>query len=131
MGIFNFWKKNEEPEIGADKSALDLGLDTNPMDPLGQSHNDMDSLSKSSNMMNDYGSVNLSTMGMNSMNNQSFQQPFNQPQGNQGIEKDIQILSLKLDAIKSEMDSINQRIKNIESIAEKEQQTTSTQKRWY
>jgi hypothetical protein len=56
---------------------------------------------------------------------------YNAQQPGSGLEKDIQIISLKLDAIKSEMDSMNQRIKNIEMIAEKEQQPTTPQKRWY
>ena len=79
--------------------------------------------------MNEYGmppahapnydfATNLSTMGMQSMQS-------NAPQ--QGMDKDLQIISLKLDAIKSELDNLNQRMKNLEMIAEKEQQP----KKWY
>jgi prefoldin subunit 5 len=56
------------------------------------------------------------------MVNQGFQQ------GND-LQKDIQIISLKLDSIKSELDAMNQRIKNIEAIAQKEQ--GGQRQKWY
>lgn len=42
-------------------------------------------------------------------------------QSNTGIEKDLQIILAKLDAIKSELDSLHQRVQKIERIAEADQ----------
>ncbi|MFH1174238.1 MAG: hypothetical protein V1725_03840 [archaeon] len=58
----------------------------------------------------------------------SFSQQFSQPFGtdlpraqeHSLTNKDVEILSLKMDAIKSELDSISQRIRRIEMIAEGE-----------
>lgn len=59
---------------------------------------------------------------------QSIQSMNNSQNSSQSsIDKDLQILSLKLDAIKSELDSLNQRVKNIELLAEKDKSA----RRWY
>jgi chaperonin cofactor prefoldin len=64
------------------------------------------------------------------MGSSAFGQPMQQsiPQSND-LQKDIQLISLKLDAIKSELDAVNQRLRNIESIAEREQ--IKPGKKWY
>lgn len=115
MGIFSFLKKKEEP-----LSSENLGINTDfSNDPINHNLSNL-----SNNNFQDYShlepSMNLS---------QPATQFPNQQFTNDTLQKDIQILSLKLDAIKSELDSINQRIKNIESIAEKEQMQQN--KRWY
>ena len=134
VGFFDiFRRKKEEPQIGIDTN-FDPG--SNPMmhnnpdmnDPLGLQNQSYNPGLESRDSM---GAVNLSTMGMASMNAQSNLQAFQGQSAGSGIDKDLQILSLKLDAIKAEIDSINQRVKNIENIAEREQQTASQQKRWY
>jgi hypothetical protein len=71
-------------------------------------------------------SMNLSSMGNTAFGQSSMQQPAQGPD----IEKDLQMISLKLDAIKSEVDAMSQRLKNLESIAEREQ-SKSTNKKWY
>ena len=51
--------------------------------------------------------------------------PINEPVGSTGgvhVEKDLQIIIAKLDALKSELDSLHQRVKKIEHIAEADQQ---------
>ena len=126
MGITDFFKK-KEPEMNFDANlGLSPGTDLNS--GLGQdfSNPGMDSMNQgfANNFSQGYHdqlqpSTNLSS--------QQFQ-PVQQSQGND-LQKDIQILSLKLDAIKAELDSINQRIKNIETIAEKEQ--IGQPKKWY
>jgi hypothetical protein len=120
MGIMDMFKK-KDPGLDIDSSlGLDSGTDFgNPV---------MNSLNQSPG--NDFNqgfhdqlqpSINLSS--------QQFQ-PAQQMQSSGGdLQKDIQILSLKLDAIKAELDSMNQRIKNIETIAEKEQ--VQQPKKWY
>jgi hypothetical protein len=117
MGIFDFWKK-KEPETP------DLSLDVttpNMNDNLGMGQNFGAQQDTGANSL---GSMNLSTMG-----NPTYAQYPNQQGGT--VEKDLQILSLKLDAIKSELDNISQRVKNIEGIAEKEQQQGQQKQRWY
>ena len=64
-------------------------------------------------------SVNLSTM------NSQYQSSIPQPD----ISKDLQLISLKLDSIKSELDAMNQRLRSLESIAEREQ--VKSNKKWY
>lgn len=124
MGIKDFFKKKDaELDIDASlglNSPADLGLgnefgNPNPANP---------------SMGNDFGQGFHEQM-QPSMNLSSQQfQPVQQMQNQGGdLQKDIQILSLKLDAIKAELDSMNQRIKNIESIAEKEQ--IQQPKKWY
>lgn len=124
MGLKDFFKK-KEPELDIDAS---LGLNS-PSDVgsgLGNDFGNPNSMNPA--LGNDFSqgfheqmapSVNLSS--------QQFQ-PVQQMSGGD-LGKDIQILSLKLDAIKAELDSMNQRIKNIEAIAEKEQ--VQQPKKWY
>ena len=131
MMAFGLFKKKKEEDLGAVGSDLGLGLNSGMNTGLGNSntglgnnlglepHNDF-MQSQNTGFSQPYPSeptMNLSTM----QNQQSMQ-----PQGD--MQKDLQIVSLKLDAIKSELDSMNQRIKKIEEIAEKEQ---ATQKKWY
>lgn len=148
MGIFDklmFWKQPDEiltpnnagldiqmPDLNNHNSGMpnmnnmDQQLGLNGMDsglpPQEQSQNPM--------MPQAFGqqqSFQQSNSFQNSQPTQSFQQP-----ASSDMQKDIQILSLKLDAIKSTLDSLNQRVANIERIAENEQvKQTQTQKRWY
>jgi hypothetical protein len=115
MGLGDlFRRKKEEDVLNTELSPTTPGmnLDQGMNDPL----NSGNSFNPSMDSMN---SANLSNMGMV---NQGFQQ------GND-LQKDIQIISLKLDSIKSELDAMNQRIKNIEAIAQKEQ--GGQRQKWY
>ena len=52
-----------------------------------------------------------------------FQQPITQPQASQEIiVKNIEVLSYKIDALKAAIDSMNQRLANLERIANQSQQ---------
>lgn len=124
MGFKDFFKK-KDPDLDIDAS---LGL--SPSDVGSGLGGDLSNpgLGMNQGMGNDFNQgfhdqlqppINLS--------NQQFQ-PVQQNSGGD-LQKDIQILSLKLDAIKAELDSVNQRIKNIEAIAEKEQ--VQQPKKWY
>jgi hypothetical protein len=132
MGVFDLFKKKEDPLLEGNfdlNAGLGLG-EHNDVGDQGLSQSEPEQhQGMSSNASMNPSTVNLSTMGFSSMNNMQSQQ-YAQAQS-PGFEKDLQIISLKLDAIKSEIDSINQRVKNIENIAEKEQQSTQQQKRWY
>ena len=53
--------------------------------------------------------------------------------GGGGVEKDLQIIIAKLDAVKSELDSLHQRVQRIERIALADQQKSEKQRmygRW-
>ena len=137
MGFFDIFKKKKDPDFGNIDTGLglggNLGLDANAgSDPLSM-HTDM--AMREHNLDTGMGmnpAANLSNAGMGQSSGMQGMQSYSNygsQGGSSGIEKDLQILSLKLDAIKSEIDSMNQRIKNIEMIAEKEQ--NPQQKRWY
>lgn len=118
MGIFNLFKKKEEP------INYDVDLNTN-LNTNFSNESINNTKSNTSSGFQDYShlepSINLSQSPAQFSNQNIIQ--------NDTLQKDIQILSLKLDAIKAELDNINQRIKNIEAIAEKEQMQQN--KRWY
>ncbi len=147
MGILDFFKKrNPEPvapDLNLDMNAglpgmpnLDPGLgpefDQHPADLSGGTN---------PSSMNMQSATNLSSMGFQSGSQQTAAmmgvaggtQPTyasypQQPPAD--LQKDLQILSLKLDAIKSQLDSVNQRVSTIERIALKDEQQMQ-QKRWY
>jgi len=123
MGFMDFIKKRSDSGLGSEASSFDIGkMESDAMNPaqstpgtdFGRDHNPGQSM--------DYGMMN---------NSSSFGQPQMQQSMSQGsdISKDIQMISLKLDAIKSELESMNQRLKSLESIAEREQSKTT--KKWY
>lgn len=142
MGIMDFFKKKEEPIDNFSGLDHGLGNNPNPLDNLGNFDQGLGQNFENNGLGQDNHSKfepsnNLSTMSnLNSSNFSQIQnvqqnQPQSMPMSND-IAKDLQILSLKLDAIKSELDSVNQRIQNIERIAQKdEQQMQQQQKRWY
>jgi hypothetical protein len=120
VGIRDLFKKKDDTDalLGSESSfdpTKDFGSFSNPNDFGSQS-----SMQQQGYHDQLQPSVNLST--------QQFAP--SQPVGGSDLQKDMQIISLKLDAIKAELDSMNQRIKNIENIAQKEQQQTP-QKKWY
>jgi hypothetical protein len=117
MGFMDFLKKKSDSGLGSEASSFDLGkMEADSMTPATPG---MD-FGQNPNMSNptDYSSMNSSSFGQSSM----------QPQG-QDMSRDIQMISLKLDSIKSELDAINQRLKSLEQIAEREQSKTT--KKWY
>ena len=109
-----FWKKDDNLGIGKDTTGLDsknLGLDrdTTGLDAGKDFGSNDDSFNEP-----DYSSVN-SPPGMQRNN-------FNQPQRSQyapqsSDNKDLEIISAKLDALKAKMEMIDQRLANIERIA--------------
>jgi hypothetical protein len=129
MGLMDFLRK---------KSSADMGLESSPIDSDIMSGNNLMNDPLSSNSYNpnsgtEFGSEhnNLSSsMNMSTMGNQAFGQSGHQSfTSAPDIQKDMQMISLKLDAIKSELDAMNQRLRNLESIAEREQMKAG--KKWY
>jgi hypothetical protein len=124
MGLMDFLKKRSDAGIGAEDSGLNTNLDNN-----FSMENNINT--PQTNFGNEFQpehlnpSVNLSTMNNNSFGQSQMQMPQQGPD----ISKDLQMISLKLDAIKSDLDAMNQRLKSLESIAEREQ--LKTNKKWY
>jgi len=146
LGILDFFKKKEADPLGQGMNLdMNAGLPGMPnLDPgLGpefdqHSGTDLGNFNNPQSMSNQPAS-NLSNMGFSSQSQgQGFSQasPASQsyasyPAQNNDIQKDLQILSLKLDAIKSQLDAMNQRVNNIERIALKDEQQIPQQRRWY
>ena len=144
MGFFDklnpFKKKDDFGDLGKDLGmGKDFGLDQGPspelgagLEPLGQ-----DPTQK-------YPSFQQPNFPQQSFQQPSFpqQQPFQPaypPQSpnfanNSGdsyiASKNLEIISSKLDALKASMDSMNQRVANIEAIA-REEQEDQRKKRYY
>lgn len=135
MGLMDFLRKKSDAGMGLESSGFDS-------DPLGAGSSMNPSSSFNTNPVNSGMEFQSEHNGMNGMNNlnpsismssmggSSFGQPMQQsmPQSTD-LQKDVQLISLKLDAIKSELDAINQRLRSLESIAEREQ--VKIGKKWY
>jgi hypothetical protein len=132
MGFLDVFKKKsvdipiQSDGLGYDASALTRDVTGIPKSEVGYDADPNASLQTAS----------MSAMMDNNFNqhNQFQQQPSSMmPQAQSGdMGRDLQMISLKLDAIKSEIDAMNQRIKNVEAIAEREQALQHPQqKKWY
>jgi len=130
MDKLAFWKKKDEfgdiglgdkgPDLGTGSAASDLGLGPSP------------------GGMESPADLNLGIPQQPPMQQpslqppqSSFQQPqpslqpqFQQPSPQQGFtaEKDFEVISSKLDALRAALDSINQRLANLEAIAKGEEE---------
>lgn len=124
MGLMDFLRKKSDSGIGLDSSGM-------YQDPLASSSTSNAPFNMNSGMEFQPEQNNLNpSMSMSTMGSQSFGQPMQQSMmPAPDLQKDIQVISLKLDAIKSELDAINQRLRNLESIAEREQ--VKINKKWY
>ncbi|MGV8172430.1 MAG: hypothetical protein ACP5OA_07095 [Candidatus Woesearchaeota archaeon] len=123
MGLMDFLRKKSDNSLGLDSSTFDTKFDPGTLDMNNLSSNQGMEFQPEHNLN---PSVNLSTMAMN---NTGFGQTMQQSMPSSDIQKDLEMISLKLDAIKSELDAMNQRLKSLESIAEREQMKTG--KKWY
>ena len=131
MGFFNklaFWKKRDDldnlgKELGLDK---DLGLDLGGPSPdlgMGIEPSQQQPYQK-------YPSLQQSGFQPQpSFQSQAFQQPSYQ-NDNYIASKNLEVISSKLDALRASLESVNQRLANIEAIARGEQEDTR-RKRYY
>jgi hypothetical protein len=134
MGLMDFLKKKSD--TGFDAGGMNFDNNFSADSSMGM--NSMSQTPQSSfgtEFQPEHSMSNLSpSMNLSTMNNNAFGQPptsmMPQSQG-PDISKDLQMISLKLDSIKSELDAMNQRLKSLESIAEREQQKTTSNKKWY
>lgn len=122
MGFMDFLKKRNDISTGTEGLNFDSTPTTDLNSGLQQPGFGMDFQQQSSLSP----SMSMSGMSGNTFGQSGMHQGM-QPES--GVEKDLQMISLKLDAIKSELDAMNQRMKNLEMIAEREQSKTA--KKWY
>jgi len=131
MGLMDFLRKKSDSGIGLESS----GMDSDPLASVNAMNNmNNQSFNMNSGMEFQQDNSNMNSlnpsMSMSSMNGSAFGQPMQQSMAPpQDMQKDLQMISLKLDAIKSELDAMNQRMRNLEAIAEREQ--IKTGKKWY
>ncbi len=145
----NFDMNNLNGSLNMNQSGLNpSGFDPNQGFDTHSQLPDLDNFNNPQSINTTSPATNLSSMGMQSQqaSNPSFMQntshmsemggspqsyaQYPTPASGSDIQKDLQILSLKLDSIKSELDSVNQRVATIERIALKDEQQMQ-QKRWY
>ena len=132
MGFFNklaFWKKKDDldslgKDFGIDKElGLDLGAGPSPELGMGIEPAQQQPYQK-------YPSFQQSSFQPQpSFQSQAFQQPSYQ-NDNYIASKNLEVISSKLDALRASLESINQRLANIEAIARGEQEDTR-RKRYY
>ena len=128
-----FWKKRDDlgdlgKDLGLDK---DFGLDTGPSPDLGMGLE----TPQQQQPFQKYPSFQQNSFQPGLQQQPSFQpQPsFQQPslQGDSYINsKNLEVISSKLDALRASLESISQRLANIEAIARGEQEDTR-RKRYY
>ncbi|MGV8086845.1 MAG: hypothetical protein ACP5N1_04400 [Candidatus Woesearchaeota archaeon] len=123
MGFMDFLKKKSDVGTGVEGMNFDSAMPTTDFN-TGLPQQGFGADLQQQNLS---PSMNMSSMGGNAFGQPAMSQSM--PSAEPHLEKDLQMISLKLDAIKSELDAVNQRLKNLESIAEREQ--TKTAKKWY
>ena len=132
MGFFSklaFWKKKDDldslgKDFGIDKElGLDLGAGPSPELGMGIEPAQQQPYQK-------YPSFQQSSFQPQpSFQSQAFQQPSYQ-NDNYIASKNLEVISSKLDALRASLESVNQRLANIEAIARGEQEDTR-RKRYY
>ncbi|MBS3113837.1 hypothetical protein J4448_01925 [Candidatus Woesearchaeota archaeon] len=132
MGFFSklaFWKKKDDldnlgKDLGLDKElGLDLGAGPSPDLGMGIEPAQQQPYQK-------YPSFQQSGFQPQpSFQSQAFQQPSYQSDS-YIASKNLEVISSKLDALRASLESINQRLANIEAIARGEQEDTR-RKRYY
>jgi hypothetical protein len=112
LGKLAFWKKKDDLDIGKDLGIdKDMGLD------IGQGPSPDLGMGLEPQQYQKYPSFQQSNF------QPAFQQPYQQPSySNDMTSKNLEVISSKLDALRASLESINQRLANIEAIARGEQE---------
>ena len=125
-----FWKKKDDlgdlgKDLGLDKD-LGLGMDTGPSPDLGMG---LDTAQPQQPFQKypSFQQPNFQPQQPAFQSQPVFQQPSYQGDINS---KNLEVISSKLDALRATMESINQRLANIEAIARGEQED-SRRRRYY
>ena len=140
MGFFGklaFWKKKDDlgdlgKDFGLDKElGLDVGQGPSPDLGMGMG---MDA-GQTQQPFQKYPSFQQQSFQQNqpspSFQSQSFQPQTFPANDNYIASKNLEVISSKLDALRVSMESINQRLANIEAIARGEQEEIRVRKRYY
>jgi|GEM_PF-3353132 len=136
MGLMDFLKKKSDSGmgIGAEGESLNFNANSLGADKTGLPQSNFGGEYQLDQHDEPNHSMDMGMSGMHSasssfgQSSMGMQQPAMQ---GSNMERDMQMISLKLDAIKSELDAMSQRLRNLESIAEREQMKASPQKKWY
>lgn len=127
-----FWKKKDDlgdlgKDLGLDKD-LGLGMDTGPSPDLGMG---LDTPQQPQQAFQKYPSFQQNNFSQPGFQSQPAFQASQQPSGDSYINsKNLEVISSKLDALRATMESISQRLANIEAIARGEQED-QRRKRYY
>ncbi|MBD3209586.1 hypothetical protein GF367_04195 [Candidatus Woesearchaeota archaeon] len=149
MGFFGNKKDKEDDPLGVDAADKDSGLDlpsdhgSNPSDdpfsapPPGAAPPGQPGMPSGEQHRLDYTNPDLNAAtGMPKPRERHDEQPMTaapQQQPGSGVEKDLQVIIAKLDGLKSEMDSLHQRVQRIERIAVADEEKSQKQRlygRW-
>ena len=130
MGVFSklaFWKKKDDlDDLGKDLGiGKDLGMDFNsgPSPDLGMGIDQNQQQSPFQKYPSFQQSPNFQSQPV-------FQQPSFNSNDNYITSKNLEVISSKLDALRASLESINQRLANLEAIARGEQEDMR-RKRYY
>ena len=130
LGKLAFWKKKDDladlgKDLGLDKE-LGLGMDTGPSADLGMGLE----AQQQQQPFQKYPSFQQNNFQPSFQPQPAFQAS-QQPSSDSYIaSKNLEVISSKLDALRATMESINQRLANIEAIARGEQEDTR-RRRYY
>ena len=137
MGFFDklaFWKKKDDlddlgKDLGLDKN---LGLDFSSGGPSPDLGMGLEPTPQAQQPFQKYPSFQQPGIQQPPFQPQpAFQQPsFNSSDNSYIASKNLEVISSKLDALRATMESINQRLANIEAIARGEQEDTR-RRRYY
>ena len=138
FGKLAFWKKKDDfGDLGKDLNLdKDLGLDMSagPSPDLGMG---LDQGQQPQQSFQKYPSFQQQNFQSPSFQPPAFPQPSfqQQPSYSQSdsyiASKNLEVISSKLDALRASIESINQRLANIEAIARGEQEETRSRRRYY
>ena len=124
MGIFSKVLGRKRDELGLDDVGKDLNSMPNFNEPLGSP--DMGLGAPGMPPAGQQPAMTPEAMGFERMPNTqpSYAAPSQQSLSEINMGKDLEIISAKLDAIKAELDSMSQRLKRLERLAEGESSTS-------
>ncbi|MBN2459259.1 hypothetical protein JXB28_03155 [Candidatus Woesearchaeota archaeon] len=123
MSIFGKLLGKKKDDLGLDGMGPEAGLGgAGYGEPLGSP--DMGGYGAAPGMGQPSSSFSPEAMGFERVppGSSSYSQPGSQSVSDINMGKDLEIINAKLDAIKAELDSVNQRLKRIERIAEGERE---------
>ncbi|KYK24441.1 hypothetical protein AYK26_06750 [Euryarchaeota archaeon SM23-78] len=117
MGLLGKFLGKKKDDLGLDDMGGDLGPGMN--EPLGSPDAGYGAYPSAPSTPTP-GSVSPEALGFERVSEKEAYPGYEHKLGEINIGKDLELISAKLDAIKAELDSMNQRLKRMERIAEGE-----------